>query len=69
MRRTILRILRSSFRHIGRFSPSLSARLAEELFRTPPRYPRLKREERSLALARYSATPYAGGSLPRFTWG
>jgi pimeloyl-ACP methyl ester carboxylesterase len=69
LRRTILRVLRGSFRHIGRFSPSLSARLAEHMFRTPPRYRRLKREERCLSLARRSATPYARGTLPTFTWG
>jgi hypothetical protein len=69
LRRAILRALRGSFRLVGRFSPSLSARLAEHLFRTPPRYPRLKREERSLALARYSATPFPGGPLPTWTWG
>ena len=69
LRRAVLRALRGSFRHIGRVSPALSARLAEHLFRTPPRYPRLKREERSLALARYSATPFPGGPLPTWTWG
>lgn len=69
LRRTILRVLRGSFRQLGRFSPSLSARLAEHLFRTPPRYRRLKREERCLARARYSATPYARGRLPTWTWG
>jgi len=30
---------------------------------------RLKREERCLSLARRSATPYARGTLPTFTWG
>jgi pimeloyl-ACP methyl ester carboxylesterase len=69
LRRTILRVLRGSFRQLGRFSPSLSARLAEHLFRTPPRYRRLKREDRCLARARYSATPYARGTLPTWTWG
>ena len=69
LRRAVLRALRGSFRYIGGFSPSLSARLAEHLFRTPPRYPRLKREERSLALARYSVTAFPGGSLPTWTWG
>jgi pimeloyl-ACP methyl ester carboxylesterase len=69
LRRAVLRAIRGSFRHIGRVSPSLSARLAEHLFRTPPRYPRLKREERSLALARYSATPFPGGPLPTWRWG
>jgi pimeloyl-ACP methyl ester carboxylesterase len=29
----------------------------------------LKREERLLALARYSATPFPGGPLPTWTWG
>jgi pimeloyl-ACP methyl ester carboxylesterase len=48
----------------------LSARLAEHMFRTPPpRYPRLKREERWLALARPGTTPFAGGALPTWTWG
>jgi hypothetical protein len=69
LRRAVLRALRGSFRYIGRVSPSLSARLAEHLFRTPPRYPRLKREERSLALARRSGTPFPGGPLPTWTWG
>ncbi|MEP6471948.1 MAG: alpha/beta fold hydrolase [Acidobacteriota bacterium] len=69
LRRAVLRALRGSFRYIGRVSPSLSARLAEHLFRTPPRYPRLKREEHFLALARRSGTPFPGGPLPTWTWG
>jgi pimeloyl-ACP methyl ester carboxylesterase len=64
-----LRALRRSFRHLGRISPSFSARLAEHLFRTPPRTPLLKREERSLALARRSTTPFPDAPLPTWTWG
>ncbi len=70
LRRAVLRAVRGGFRHIGKFSPSLSARLAEHMFRTPPpRYPRLKREDRWLALARHSSTPFPGGPLPTWTWG
>jgi pimeloyl-ACP methyl ester carboxylesterase len=69
LRRAVLRALRRSFRHLGRIAPSLSARLAEHLFLTPPRTPRLKREEHSLALARRSTTPFPGATLPTWTWG
>ncbi len=68
-RRALLKVLRRAFPRLGRLSPGLSARLAELLFRTPPRYPRLKREERALAEARFSRTPFRDGALPTWTWG
>src|SRR5512143_702454 len=43
IRRVFLVALRRSFPHLGRFTPSLSARLAEEIFRTPPKHARLRR--------------------------
>jgi pimeloyl-ACP methyl ester carboxylesterase len=49
--------------------PSLSARLAEALFRTPLRYRHLRREERVLDKARFSRTPFGGKSLPTWIWG
>jgi hypothetical protein len=49
VRRILLRALRRSFPHLGRFIPALSACLAEALFRTPPRHSRLRREESALA--------------------
>jgi pimeloyl-ACP methyl ester carboxylesterase len=69
IRRVLLRALRRSFPHLGRFTPSLSARLAEEIFRTPPKHARLRREEHALAGARFSATPSRRGRLPTWTWG
>jgi predicted alpha/beta-fold hydrolase len=69
IRRVLLRALRRSFPHLGRFTPSLSARLAEEIFRTPPKHARLRREEHTLAGARFSATPSNRGALPTWTWG
>lgn len=64
-----LRALRRSFPHLGRFTPWLSARLAELLFRSPPKQARLRREERALEGARFSRTPVAGGSIPTWKWG
>ncbi|HEY3171962.1 MAG TPA: alpha/beta fold hydrolase [Thermoanaerobaculia bacterium] len=61
--------MRGGFPRLGRLFPSLSAFLAEILFRTPPRSPRLKREERALFAGRFSKTPFRAGSLPTWTWG
>jgi pimeloyl-ACP methyl ester carboxylesterase len=49
--------------------PSLSSWLAEEIFRTPPKYARLRREERALDAARFSRTPLDGILLPTWKWG
>jgi pimeloyl-ACP methyl ester carboxylesterase len=68
VRRVVLGALRRSFR-LTRFTPSLSARLAEALFRTPPKYERLRREERELARAKFSRTPMNGAFLPTWKWG
>jgi len=68
VRRVLLGALRRSFR-IARFTPSLSSRLAEELFRTPPKHARLRREERELAAARFSRTADGGVLLPTWKWG
>jgi pimeloyl-ACP methyl ester carboxylesterase len=69
VRRAFFRALRGGFPRLGRLSPRLSALLAELLFRTPPRSPRLKREERALFSGRFSKTPFRSGSLPTWTWG
>ena len=69
IRRIFLVALRRSFPHLGRFTPSLSARLAEEIFRTPPKHAPLRREECELAAARFSRVPGKGGVLPVWTWG
>ena len=68
VRRVILGTLRRSFR-LARFTPSLSALLAEALFRTPPKYARLRREEQELARAKFSRTPMNGTSIPTWRWG
>lgn len=68
VRRVLLGALRRSF-SLARFTPSLSSRLAEELFRTPPKHARLGREERELARARFSLTPASGVMLPTWVWG
>lgn len=69
LRRVLLVAVRRAFPHLGRFTPSLSARLAEEIFRTPPKHRRLRREERELAAARFSWTAFKGVLLPTWTWG
>lgn len=69
IRRVLVRALRRSFPHLGRFTPSLSSRLAEALFRTPPKQARLRREERALDDARFSRTPKGAGSVPTWNWG
>jgi len=69
IQRVLVRALRRSFPHLGRFTPSLSSRLAEALFRTPPKQARLCREERTLADARFSRTPNGDGSIPTWKWG
>ena len=69
LKRAFLRALIRSFPRLGRLSPFLSSALAEMLFRTPPRSPRLKREERALFSARFSKTPFRSGSLPTWKWG
>jgi pimeloyl-ACP methyl ester carboxylesterase len=69
IRRVLVRALRRSFPHLGRFTPSLSSRLAEALFRTPPKQARLRREERALEDARFSRTPNGGGYIPTWNWG
>src|SRR5712692_10468276 len=65
----LFRALRGGFPRLGRLSPFLSSFLAEFLFRTPPRSPRLKREERALYSGRFSKTPFRSGALPTWTWG
>lgn len=69
LQRALFRVLRRSFPRLSRLSPSLSSLLAELLFRTPPRSPRLKREEHALFSGRFSKTPLRSGSLPTWTWG
>jgi pimeloyl-ACP methyl ester carboxylesterase len=69
VRRALFRALRGGFPSLGRLSPRLSAFLAEILFRTPPRSPRLKREEGVLFAGRFSKTPCRSRSLPTWTWG
>ncbi|HEX9303310.1 MAG TPA: alpha/beta fold hydrolase [Thermoanaerobaculia bacterium] len=69
LQRAVIRALRRSFPRLGRLSPFFSSLLAELLFRTPPRSPRLRREERALFSGRYSKTPFRSGSLPTWTWG
>src|SRR5438309_8646346 len=69
LHRVLFHALRRGFPRLGRLSPSLSSLLAELLFRTPPRSPRLKREERALYSGRFSKTPFRSGSLPTWTWG
>ncbi len=70
VRRVLFRAIRRSFPRLARLAPSLSARLAEVLFRTPPlRRPRLKREQRVLDGGEFSRTPFLSGSLPTWTWG
>lgn len=64
-----MRALRRSFRHVDRFTPVLAGGIAEILFRTPPRGRRLPREERALAEAKFSRTPFGTRSLPTWTWG
>jgi pimeloyl-ACP methyl ester carboxylesterase len=69
VRRVLIRALRAGFPHLARWTPSLSARLAERMFRTPPKYARLRREEQDLAEATFSRTPSAAGPLPTWRWG
>jgi pimeloyl-ACP methyl ester carboxylesterase len=69
IRRVLVRALRRSFPHLGRFTPSLSSRLAEALFITPPKEARLRREERALEDARFSRTPNGAGYIPTWKWG
>lgn len=69
LQRVVFRALRGGFPRLCWLSPRLSALLAELLFRTPPRSPRLKREERALFAGRFSKTPFRAGALPTWTWG
>lgn len=70
VRRVLLRAIRRSFPRLARLAPSLSARLAEILFRMPPpRCPRLKREQRTLDGGDFSRTPFLAGTLPTWRWG
>jgi pimeloyl-ACP methyl ester carboxylesterase len=69
VRRVLLRALRRGFPHLGRFIPALSARLAEALFRTPPRHSRLWREERALEEAQFSRMPFGTAWLATWRWG
>ena len=70
VRRLLVRAIRRGFPGLSRLSPSLSAWLAEILFRVPPpRRARLKREERALAGGEFLRTPFLAGSLPTWTWG
>lgn len=70
VRRVLLRAIRRSFPRLSRVAPSLSAWLAEILFRVPPpRRARLKREERALDDGKFSRTPFLAGTLPTWTWG
>jgi len=69
LHRVLFHALRGGFPRLGRLSPFLSSFLAELLFRTPPRSPRLKREERALYSGRFSKTPFRSGALPTWTWG
>ncbi|HZI65744.1 MAG TPA: alpha/beta fold hydrolase [Thermoanaerobaculia bacterium] len=66
----LLRAIRRSFPRLSRISPSLSARLAEILFRVPPpRHTRLKREQRALDEGAFSRTAFLARTLPTWTWG
>jgi pimeloyl-ACP methyl ester carboxylesterase len=70
VQRVFLRALRTGFPHLARFTPSLSARLAERMFCTPPKYARLRREERALGEATFSVTRLNDGTfLPTWKWG
>jgi len=70
VRRVLLRAIRRSFPRLSRISPSLSARLAEILFRVPPpRRARLKREQRALDDGAFSRTPFLARTLPTWRWG
>lgn len=70
VRRVLVRAIRRSFPRLSRLSPSLSARLAEILFRVPPpRRARLKREQRALDDGDFSRTPFLTGTLPTWRWG
>jgi pimeloyl-ACP methyl ester carboxylesterase len=70
VRRVLVRAIRRSFPRLSRIFPSLSARLAEILFRVPPpRRARLKREQRALEEADSSRTPFFARTLPTWRWG
>ncbi|HEY6066948.1 MAG TPA: alpha/beta fold hydrolase, partial [Thermoanaerobaculia bacterium] len=70
VRRVVLRALRAGFPHLARLTPGLSGRLAERMFRTPPNYSPLRREERELGWASFSRTRMKDGTLlPTWRWG
>lgn len=70
VRRVLVRTIRYGFPGLSRLAPSLSAWLAEILFRVPPpRRARLKREERALQSGEFVRTPFHAGSLPTWKWG
>ena len=66
----MIRAIRRSFPRLSRMAPSLSARLAEILFRVPPpRHTRLKREQRILDEGDFSRTAFLARTLPTWRWG
>ena len=69
VRRLLLCAVRAGFPRLARFTPSLSARLAERMFRTPPKHARLRREEQELAKGEFSLTRMEDRLLPTWRWG
>lgn len=66
---TLLKAIRASFGPLSAWAPGLSARWAELLFRTPPRYPRLPSEARALADGDFAWVPFRNGRLASWTFG
>lgn len=62
-------LLRGTFRPLTAVSPELSARWAEFLFRTPPRYRQTEKERAFLARGHRSRVPFGRGSLAVWSWG
>jgi pimeloyl-ACP methyl ester carboxylesterase len=71
MSRANLRLwaLRTAFGTVGRVAPSVAARWAETIFRTPPRHESRSAEEAFIATGRRFTVPWQGERLAAWEWG
>jgi len=65
----VRRLVRGSFRLLGRISTTLSAVWAEALLRTPPRYPKSRTDVALLSRARHERAIYGKRHLAVWRWG